>query len=65
MKIIKNFLFSFLTLTVMSAGNAAAQDYESQAAAGNEYTCYFLTSVDVLGTDVEFGEKGDIIFSKY
>jgi hypothetical protein len=52
-------------LFVVLIGNTGAQDLESSVVTGNTYSCYFLTPLDVVSTNITFAEKGGLTFSGF
>lgn len=52
-----------LVLALPSRGMCAGVD--TAVANGNTYTCYFLSSLDIVMTDISFGERGGMEFSSF
>jgi hypothetical protein len=58
-------LFCSLLLTILLIGSADAQPIEADVVNGNTYTCYFISPLDVVSTNITFEEKGGMVFSSF
>lgn len=65
MRSAKKIVFCCMFLFVVLIGNTGAQDLESSVVTGNTYSCYFLTPLDVVSTNITFAEKGGLAFSGF
>jgi hypothetical protein len=62
-KVISILLLAFLVCTVSK--NVQAQIIEPEVVNGNTYTCYFISSLDIFLTDIQFSDKGFIQLTSY
>lgn len=65
MKIVKVFLYSTALLLLLSHGYSQAQIIQPAVVNGNTYTCYFISQLDIISTDITFDEKGMMKLSAY
>lgn len=65
MKTAKVIILLFAFLVISAPQNANAQIIEPEVVTGNTYTCYFISSLDIFLTDIQFSDKGFIQLSAY
>ncbi len=65
MKITIKFFCTFGLLFMLLVENVHADNYETHVVSGNVYTCYFITSIDVLSSDITFEEKSGMSFATF
>ena len=64
MKSARRIVLLSIALIVMWSGTAGAMPYETEIVTGNTYTCYFLSSLDIVSTNITFDEKGWMTFAR-
>lgn len=54
-----------LLLAVVFAGDVKAQIIKPEVVNGNTYTCYFLSTLDIINSDIVFNGKGMMTLTAY
>ncbi len=61
---LKVLLVSGIALLVIS-GAAEAAPIETAVVNGNTYSCYILSTLDILGVNMEFEDRGGLVMSNF
>lgn len=64
-KKINVFFFAFFMLAWLACFSSAVPAADAQVVTGNTYTCYILSPLDIVNTNITFKDKGGMELSSY